>query len=85
MIIEKNLIKILKLKKKKFSEEIEKELKKIEKEIVNLKKGSELNIKKIATETSSEIIKQIIGTEVNNSNVSAIVDDITKKEMDKHT
>jgi len=72
-------------KKKKFSEEIENELKKIEKEIVNLKKDSELNIKKIATETSSEIIKQIIGTEVNNSNVSAIVDDVTKKEMEKRT
>jgi F-type H+-transporting ATPase subunit b len=71
-------------KKQTFSEEIEKELKEIEKEIVNLKKESESNIKKIATEISSEIIKQIIGTEVNNSNVSAIVDDVTKKEMEKH-
>ena len=38
----------------------------------------------MATEISAEIIKQIINTETNKSNVSAIVNDIAKREMKKH-
>ena len=70
-------------KKKKFSEEIEKELKNAEKEIKNLKTTSVPNINKIAKEISSEMVKQIIGSEVNTSNVGAIVDDVSKKNMEK--
>ena len=71
-------------KKQKFDDEIEKELATVEKEIKDLKKNSLSNIDNIATEISTEIIKQIINTEANKSNVSAIVNDITKKEMKKH-
>ena len=71
-------------KKQKFDEEINKELDDVEKEIIELKKTSKLNINKIATETTAEIIKQIMDTQVNNSSLSAIVEDITKKKMDKH-
>ncbi len=71
-------------KKKKFNEEIEKELSGAEKEIENLKKSSILNIKNISSETSIEIMRQIIDIEVNKSNVAAIVDDITKKEVEKY-
>ena len=39
----------------------------------------------IAAETSAEVIKQILGTEVNKSNVSAIIGDIIKKKIEKHT
>ena len=70
-------------KKKKFSDEIEKELGAIEEEIKVLKKSSVSNINHIATETTTEIIKQIINSEVNKSSVSAIVNDITKKHMEK--
>ena len=56
----------------------------IEKEIKDLKKSSLLNISKIAAETSSEVIKQIVNTEVNKSNVTAVVDDIVKKNIAKH-
>tara|TARA_B100000579_G_C22647342_1_gene764409 strand:- start:306 stop:884 length:579 start_codon:yes stop_codon:yes gene_type:complete len=70
-------------KKRKFSEEIEKELSNAEKEIKNLKKESVLNINKIAKEISSEIVKQVIGSDVNMSNVSAIIDDVSKKNMEK--
>ena len=74
----------IKIKKEKFSDEIENELISIEKEIKDLKKSSISNISKIATETSVEVINQIIDTEVNKSNVSAIVNDIVKKKMEKH-
>ena len=70
-------------KKQKFNDEIEKELATVEKEISDLKKTSILSISKIATETSAEIIKHIIGTEGNKSNVSAIVNDIAKRRVEK--
>ena len=74
----------IKIKKEKFSDEIENELISVEKEIKDLKKSSISNISKIATETSVEVINQIIDTEVNKSNVSAIVNDIVKKKIEKH-
>jgi len=83
-IIEENkkiLDKEIDIKKKKFSEEIEKELIKTEKEIHSLKKSSVLNINKIAVEISSEIIKKIVGSEVNKSSVSAIVEDVIKRRL----
>ena len=81
----KKLDKDIENKKQKFSDEIEKELVSTEKEIKDLKKSSIINISNIAAEISAEIIKEIINVEVNKSNVSAIVEDITKKEMEKHT
>ena len=71
-------------KKQKFNDEIEKELAATEKEIKDLKKTSTSNVADIAAETSAEIIRQIINTEVNKSNVSAIANEITKKEMEKY-
>ena len=86
-IIEDNKKKLendIKSKKQKFNEEIEKELKYVEKEIKSLKKSSISSINKIAAEVSSEVIKQLVGTSVNMSNVSAIVEDISKKEVEKN-
>jgi len=71
-------------KKKEFNNQIEKEVNDIEKEIENLKKGSLINISKIASETSIELMKKIINAEVNKSNVSAVVDDIIKKNKEKY-
>ena len=59
--------------------EIDEEIKKAEKEIFEVKKESLEKINKIAIETSVGLIKEIIGAEVNNSNISAIVEDISKK------
>ena len=39
---------------------------------------------KIAIEISSEVIKQMAGTEVNGSNVAAIVEDISKKNTETY-
>ena len=86
-IIEDNKKKLendIKSKKQKFNEEIEKELMSVEKEIKSLKKSSISSINKIAAEVSSEVIKQLVGTSVNMSNVSAIVEDISKKEVEKN-
>ena len=80
----KKLDKDIENKKQKFSDEIEKELVSTEKEIKDLKKSSISNINNIAAETSAEVIKQIIDTEVNRSNVSAVVEDIVKREIEKH-
>ena len=79
----KKLDKDIEIKKKKFNDEIERELIVAEKEIKKLRESSVLNISKIAAETSGEIMKQIIDIEVNKSSVSAIVNDVTKKEMEK--
>ena len=74
----------IKIKKQKFDEEIENELMSVEKEIENFKKTSIPNINKIAVEISSEMIRQIVGTEMNASKVSAIVEDISKKKIEKY-
>ena len=80
----KKLDRDIEKKKQNFTDEIEKELVAAEKEIKDLKKSSISNISNIAAETSAEVIKQIINIEVNKSSVSAIVDDITKRDMEKH-
>jgi len=71
-------------KNNQFNLEIEKEIENAEKEIKTLKLSSIKDINKISIETSSEIVKKIAGTEVNASSVSAIVEDISKKEIIKY-
>ena len=64
--------------------QIDDEIKKAEEEIMLLKKDAPTKINKIAIETSSEILKDLIGTEVNNSSISTIVDDLFKRERNKY-
>ena len=64
--------------------QIDEEIKKAEKEIIKLKLEAPVKINKIAIETSSEIIQKLIGTEINNSSISAIVDDLARKNGDKY-
>ena len=71
-------------KKNQFNLEIGKEIENAEKEIKTLKLSSIKDINKIAIETSSEIVRKIVGTEVNSSSVSAIVEDTSKKEITKY-
>ena len=66
-------------KKQKLEEEIDKEVKIVEKEIEELKKKSPEKINKIAIETSADLINQLIGVNVNNSSITAIVSDISSK------
>jgi F-type H+-transporting ATPase subunit b len=71
-------------KNNQFNLEIEKEVENAEKEIKALKLSSIKDINKISIETSSEIVRKMVGTEVNASSVSAIVEDISKKEIIKY-
>jgi len=71
-------------KKDSLEKEIFEEINKAEKEILDLKKKSPEKINKIAIETSTDLIKKIIGAEINNSNISAIVEDISKKNEGKY-
>ena len=48
------------------------------------KQGAPEKITKIAIETSSELIQKLIGNEINNSSISAIVDDLSKKNRSKY-
>ena len=66
-------------KRQKLEEEIDKEIKIVEIEIEDLRKKSPEKINKIAIETSSDLINQLIGTSVNNSSITAIVNDIASK------
>ena len=81
---EKKLTVILKIKKNQFNLEIDKEIENAEKEIKTLKLSSIKDINEIAIKTSSEIVRKIVGTEVNTSSVSAIVEDTSKKEIIKY-
>ena len=71
-------------KREILEKQIDEEIKKAEKEISELKKTGPEKINKIAIETSSEVLKSLIGTDVNNSSISAIVHDLSKKNGDKY-
>ena len=73
------VIKDINSKKETLDNQINEEIKKAEKEIDLLKKSAPEKINKIAIETSSEIVKKLIGAEINNSSLSAIVEDLSKR------
>ena len=70
-------------KRNVLDKEIDDEISSVEKEIVNLKTASSEKIKNIAIETSSELIKQLIGEEANKSSISAIVEEQSRKSGEK--
>ena len=77
-------LKNINLKRDVLDKQIDEEIKKAEQEISVLKKSAPDKINKIAKETVSEILKKLIGAEINNSSISAIVDDMSKKNGDKY-
>ena len=78
------ILKDIDKKKAVLETEINEEILKVEKEISELKNKSPEKINKIAIETSSDLIKHLIGVDVNNSSISAIVEDISKKIKEKN-
>jgi len=65
-------------KRSELEKSIEAEIVSAEKEIQSLNSNSLENIKKIATDTSSDLITQLIGQEVDKNTISSIVNDLAK-------
>ena len=64
--------------------EIDEEVNKAEIEIKTFRNNAPEKIKKIAEETSSDLLQELIGAEVNSSSISAIVEDLSRKKMDEY-
>ena len=77
-------LKSINSKKEILDKQINDEIKKVEEEINQLRKDAPLKINKIAIETASELTQKLIGAEANNSNISAIVEDLSKRNGDKY-
>jgi len=71
----------LNIKKMEIQKEIDREINEAEKEINNFKKKSLKSVSKISKEISSEVIKKILNTEINESNLSAIVEEVSQKRL----
>jgi len=67
--------------KMEIQKEIDREINEVEKEIKNFKKKSLESVSKISKEISSEVIKKILNTEINESNLSAIVEEVSQKRL----
>ena len=78
------ILKDINKKKENLDKDLNEEVKKTELDIQDLKNKSPEKITKIAIETSNDLIRQLIGAEVNMSNVSALVEEVSKKKMQKN-
>ena len=77
-------LKDINAKKEVINKQIDDEIIMVEQEIKVLRDSAPDKINKIAIETSSELIQKLIGAEVNNSSISAIVDDLSRRNGDKY-
>ena len=77
-------MKNINLKKVSLNKELNEEIQKAETEIQELRDRAPEKINKIAVETSADLLQQLIGAEVNSSSISAIVDDLSSKKMNKY-
>ena len=78
------LLKDINLKKDSLDKELNLEIQNGESEIQELRDRAPEKINKIAVETTKDLLQQLIGADVNSSSISAIVDDLSKKKMDKY-
>ena len=77
-------LKDINAKREVLDKQIDDEIIKAEQEIKILRENAPEKINKIAIETSSELVQKLIGAEINNSSISAIVDDLSKRNGDKY-
>ena len=82
--VREKTLKDINSKRQILDKQIDEEIKKAEEEIKVLQNGAADKITKIAIDTSSELIQKLIGTDVNNSSISAIVDDLSKRSGEKY-
>ena len=78
------VLKDIGVKKETLEKELDEEVNKAEIEIKTFRNSAPEKIKKIAVETSSDLLQKLIGAEVNNSSISAIVEDLSRKKMVKY-
>ena len=78
------LNKDIQTKKEVIEKEIEKEIIKAQKEIINLKKNSLSDIQKVSENIASNIIEKISGDNLNESSIKAAVEEISKKNLGKY-
>ena len=78
------ILKDINKKKENLDKNLNEEVKKTELDIQDLKNKSPEKITKIAIETSNDLIRQLIGAEVNNSSISAIVEDLAKRKKSEY-
>jgi F-type H+-transporting ATPase subunit b len=78
------ILRDINLKRGNLDKELNNEIQKVEAEIKEFRDRAPEKINKIAVETSADLLQQLIGTEVNNSSISAIVDDLSRKKMDEY-
>ena len=79
-----NTLKNINSKIEVLDKQIDDEIKKAEDEINQLRKNAPAKINKIAIETASELTKKLISAEVNNSSISAIFVDLSKRNLGKY-
>ena len=79
-----SLNKDIQTKKNSMEKEIENEISKAQKEILVMKKNSITSINKISQEIASNIIEKISGDKLNESSARAVIEDISKKNIDKY-
>ena len=95
MMIKKKVIKVYQEKKNKLDKDIkakkgtkkkemENEIDKAQKEIYELKKNSISDIQNISRDIASNIIENISGDKLNESSITAAVEDVSKKKMGKY-
>jgi F-type H+-transporting ATPase subunit b len=78
------VIKSIDIKKKNLDKELNEIIEKAESEIQDLRGKAPEKINRIAIETSADLIHKLIGIDVNSSSISAIVNDLSKKKIDKY-
>ena len=78
------LMKDINLKKEALEKDLYNEIQKAEEEIQEFRNKAPEKINKIAVETSTDLLKQLISADVNSSSVSAIVNDLSNKQMGKY-
>ena len=78
------LDKDIQAKKVAVEKEIENEITKAQKEIVELKNNSISDIRDIAKDLASNIIENISGDKLNESSITAAVEDVSKKNIGKY-
>ena len=78
------IVKDIQARKSVMEKEIENEITKAQKDIAELKKNSILDIQNISKDIASNVIENISGDKLNESSISAVVEDVSKKKIGKY-